>query len=153
MTVDIEIKNLYQDWSDEITEAACDRILKLLDDYGLTDRCVINTWSGKMHEYIYKKYGNKFKLHVYYPLDCLGTCTMDPYKYGYCVCMFGASEDLATKAEFDWMKQKYGIQTWAGAGVKDARSVDAAITNGAELITCNNPDVILELLRERGYHR
>ena len=59
MTVDIEIKNLYQDWSDEITEAACDRILKLLDDYGLTDRCVINTWSGKMHEYIYKKYKNQ----------------------------------------------------------------------------------------------
>ena len=38
-------------------------------------------------------------------------------------------------------------------GVKDASGVDQAIENGATLITCNNPDVILELLRERGRHK
>jgi hypothetical protein len=30
--------------------------------------------------------------------------------------------------------------------------VEAVIEQGAYLITCNNPDEILALLRERGYH-
>ncbi|MBR3934048.1 MAG: hypothetical protein IKJ68_09100 [Clostridia bacterium] len=29
----------------------------------------------------------------------------------------------------------------------------AAIKNGAQLITCNNPDEFLELLRRKGYHK
>ena len=33
-----------------------------------------------------------------------------------------------------------------------AKTVDEAIARGAYLITCNNPDEILALLRERGYH-
>ena len=27
-----------------------------------------------------------------------------------------------------------------------------AVANGATLITCNNPDVVLDLLRKKGYH-
>ena len=85
----------------------------------------------------------------------MGECeyTGDPYEYGYCVCMFGDGSYIASKEEFDLMKSKYGISTWAGAGVKDRESVERAIECGAELITCNNPDVILKLLRERGYHK
>lgn len=153
MTLDIELKEYPVDGNDEISYSVCDRVLSIIDSYGYTDRCVINTWSGMLHEYIYNKYGNKYKQHVYYPIECLGKYTIDPYSYGYCVCMFGKDSYIATKAEFDDMKKRYGIQTWAGAGVKDAEGVDRAIENGAELITCNNPDVILDLLRKRGYHK
>ena len=153
MTVDIEIKDIYPDWGEEVTQATVDRILALLDEYHITERCVINTWSGKMHEYIHGKYGDKYKLHVYYPVYHQGPITMDPYEYGYCVCMFGENSYIASREEFDAMKEKYGIQTWAGAGVKNAEGVDTAIACGAELITCNNPDVILELLRERKHHK
>jgi hypothetical protein len=59
---------------------------------------------------------------------------------------------MATKAEFELM-DAYGIEPWAGAGVKDMTGVDMAIERGATLITCNNPDVVLECLRERGYHK
>lgn len=31
--------------------------------------------------------------------------------------------------------------------------VDKAIENGATLITCNNPDVIFECIRAKGYHK
>ena len=153
MTVDFEIKDIFPDWGEEITLATVDRILNLLDEYHMTQRCVINTWSGRMHEYIHGKYGDKYKLHVYYPQHCLGECTQDPYEYAYCVCMFGNPGYIASKEEFAAMKKKYGIQTWAGAGVKNAEGVDTVIANGAELITCNNPDVILKLLREREYHK
>lgn len=153
MTVDIELKEYPVNGNEEISYSVCDRVLKMIDDYGYTDRCVINTFSGKLHEYIHGKYAGKYRQHVYYPARFLGKCTIDPYTYGYCVCMFGENSYIATKEDFKLMKEKYAISTWAGAGVKDAESLDVAIKNGAELITCNNPDTILRLLREKGYHK
>ena len=64
--------------------------------------------------------------------------------------MFG-SPYMARKEAFDAMIER-GVQPWAGASVKDVAGVDDAIAHGAYLITCNNPDEILALLRERGYH-
>ena len=59
---------------------------------------------------------------------------------------------VALKVEdFDMMVSR-GVQPWVGASVKNAETVDEAIARGAYLITCNNPDEILALLRERGYH-
>ena len=46
----------------------------------------------------------------------------------------------------------YGVQPWLGASVKDEATVDQAIAVGAYLITCNNPDVVLDLLRKQGVH-
>ena len=124
-----------------------------LDEYGYTDKCVINTFSGKLHEYIQKKYGNKYRRHVYYPIKHLGELTEDPYADAYCCCMFSTEKGLpmATAEEFAEMAAR-GVRPWAGAGVKTFEQVDQAIACGAELITCNNPDVVLEALRQRGYH-
>lgn len=154
LTVDFEIKEYPIGDNEKTSYSVTDRILKIIDEYNYTDRCVINTWNGKLNEYIYKKYGKKYRQHVYFPQRYLGECTIDPYTYAYCSCMFSSDETsfIATKEEFDEMKEKYGIQTWAGAGVCDEKSVDEAIKNGAELITCNNPDVILDILRKKGYH-
>ena len=58
---------------------------------------------------------------------------------------------FTTKEEFDEMLAK-GVQPWAGAGVKTEEYVDMAIERGAYLITCNNPDEILEWLRKKGCH-
>ena len=153
MTLDIELKEYPTEGREELAYSVCDRVLKMIDDYGYTDRCVINTFSGKLHEYIQDKYGDKYRRHVYYPVKHLGEITRDAYENAYCCCMFSGIKGvpMATKEEFADMAAK-GVRPWAGAGVKDADGVDAAIANGAELITCNNPDVILALLRERGYH-
>ena len=80
--------------------------------------------------------------------------TVDPYSYAFCSCMFRSfynEINMAEKAEFDRMTA-LGVEPWAGAAVCDERGVDMAIERGATLITCNNPDVILELLHKKGYH-
>ena len=80
--------------------------------------------------------------------------TMDPYSYAYCTCMFRSTfreVNIAEKWEFDRM-ESMGPQPWAGADVKDEMGVDMAIESGATLITCNNPDEILAILRRKGYH-
>lgn len=126
---------------------AHDEVVFVGDDYGYTDRCVINTFNGKLHGYIHKKYGKKYRQHVYYPPAYMGEYDEEPYNYAYCSCMF-----RSVKKDYDWMKAR-GVQPWAGASVKNAETVDQAIADGAVLITCNNPDVILQLLRERGKHK
>lgn len=147
MTFDIELKEYPTDGREEFAYSVCDRVLALLDEHGLTGRCVINTFSGKLHEYIYRKYGMKYRLHVYFPITCLGTdMTLFPYSYAYCSCVFSDS-----RLDYEYI-DRCGIQPWAGASVKDEATVDLAIANGAELITCNNPDVVLDLLKKKGYH-
>lgn len=151
MTVDLELKEYPTPGHEEIAYSVCDRVLAMVEEYGFADRCVINTFSGKLHEYIREKYGNRYRQHVYFPIERLGEITMDPYSYGYCCCMFGKPV-MATAEEYAAMKAR-GVQPWAGASVKDAATVDEAIACKAELITCDNPDVVLNLLRERGKHK
>lgn len=151
LTVDFELKEYPEAGHEAVAYEVCDRVLRLIDAYGMTDRCVINTFSGRLHEYIQKTYGNRYRQHVYFPQSHLGECTADPYAYAYCCCMFGDRQfgGMAAKEEFNAMIAR-GVQPWAGAGVKDAATVDMAIERGAYLITCNNPDEILRLLRQRG---
>ena len=154
ITIDIELKEYPTAGPEEVAYDVCDRVLKIVDDYGFTDRIVINTFNATLHEYIYKKYGKKYRQHVYYPLSHLGKPTMNPYEYAYCACMFRdfySDLNIASKEAFEKMAS-LGVEPWAGACVKDEAGVDAAIEAGAVLITCNNGDEILEILRKKGYH-
>ena len=63
ITLDIELKEYPTDGRESLSYSVCDRVLQIIDDYGFTDRCVINTWNGKLHEYINATYGSKFKQH------------------------------------------------------------------------------------------
>lgn len=148
MTIDFELKEYPKEGWEEVAYSVCDRILALIAEYDLEERCVINTFSQKLHDYIVNKYGRKYRHHVFYPYRCMVDQTdSDLYDYAYCACVFDQD-----KARFDEMRAR-GVQPWVGASVKDAETVDWAIEVGAELITCNNPDVVLELLRQRGYHK
>ena len=147
MTVDFELKEYPVPGWEQTAYSVCDRVMKIIDAYDYTDRCVINTFNGKLHGYIHEKYGSTYRQHVYYPPAYMGEYDAEPYTYAYCSCMFRSN-----KKDYDWMRSR-GVQPWAGASVKDAETVDQAIADGAVLITCNNPDVVLQLLRERGKHR
>ena len=157
LTVDIELKEYPEtEGNEERAYEVCDRILRIVDEYGYTDRVVINSFSNPLNEYVHEKYGNKYRQHVFFPISAMhGPVTKNPYGYAYCACMFRAfySElNMADKEECEKMAA-LGVEPWAGACVKDARGVDAAIENGMTLITCNNADEIISLLRERGYHK
>ena len=153
MTIDVELKE-YPTTPGNETRAyeVCDRILALIDEYGYTDRVVINSFSNALNEYVFTKYGKKYRQHVYFPVGCNGTTTIDPYSYAYCCCMFGTGGAIMADAEEFEKMQARGVECWAGASVKDNDSVDMMLERGATLVTCNNPDVVLDLLRQKGKH-
>lgn len=150
MTVDVELKEYPTEGRERLAFDFCDKILGIIDEYGFTDRVVINSFSGRLNEYVREKYGDKYRQHVFFPQKCLGACAVDPYSYAYCCCMFGSGA-MASAEDFCRMAER-GVQPWVGAAVKDEATVDEAIACGAYLITCNNPDEILSLLRAKGYH-
>ena len=155
VTLDLELKEYPLPGWEDVSYDVCDRVLRMVEEYGFGDRIVINTFNGKLHEYINKTYGNKYRQHVYYPLSHMGVLERNPYEYAFCCCMFRAQPselNMATKEEFLQMAA-FGVEPWAGACVADEKGVDLAIECGARLITCNNPDVILDLLRQKGYHQ
>lgn len=153
ITLDIELKEYPTEGKEELAYSACDRVLKIIDNYGFTNRCVMNTWNGKLHEYINETYPNKYKQHMYYPQRHLGPCTKDPYIYGYCTCVFGIIDGEIPIEEAKQLQKEKGIRLWAGTYAKDEKSIDLVIEMGAELITCDNPDEVLEILRKKNLHK
>ncbi len=156
MTLDLELKEYPEKVGEEIAFSVCDKVVEIVEQYGFGERIILNTFSGPLHEYINEKYRRKYKQHIFYPLTHLGKLTRDPYEYAYCACMFRTNPDsdvnMAEKADFDKLHE-LGIEGWAGACVKDERTVDMAIERGATLITCNNVDTVLNLLRQKGKHK
>ena len=57
ITIDLELKEYPTEGREDIAFSVCDRVLEIVDKYGFTDRCVINSFSGKLNESVYKKYG------------------------------------------------------------------------------------------------
>lgn len=148
MTLDIELKEYPTPGHEEIAYSVCDRVLAMVEEYGFADRIVINTFSGKLHEYIYEKYGKKYRQHVFYPISALiHEMKLNPYYYAYCSCMF-----TNEKNDYNFVRNS-GVRCWGGASICDAATLDTAIERGVELVTVNNPDVILNLLRKRGLHK
>ena len=157
ITLDIELKEYPTPGREELAYSVCDRVLQMLEDYGFGERSVINTWDGKLHEYIHKTYGGKYKQHLYFPQRHLekhtGPCKEDPYRYGYCTCVFGLISGEITVETARQLQEDTGIRLWAGTYAKDEETVELAIRMGAELITCDNPDEVLEILRKKNLHK
>ena len=152
ITLDIELKEYPTPGREALSYSVCDRVLQIIDDYSFTERVVINTWDGKLHGYIHDTYGDKYKQHLYFPKRHLekhtGPCPGNPYHYGYCTCVFG----LVTQ-DAKALQAETGIRLWAGTYARDEETVELAIRMGAELITCDNPDEVLEILRRKGLHQ
>lgn len=152
LTLDIELKEYpREDW-EETAYRTCDMAIQLLEEYNFGERCVINSFDGKLNEYVYKKYGGKYKQHLFFPPESMNMdqCSLAPYSFGYCACVFA---DHLPAEQIRQFHENTGLRIWGPASVKDAPSIDKAVEMGVELITCNNPDQVLEILRAKGLHK
>jgi hypothetical protein len=73
------------------------------------------------------------------------------YSFEYCACIFG--KEPPSLDEVKQFHNDTGIRIWAPASVKDEKSIDMMLGFGIELITCNNPDEVLGILRAKGLHK
>lgn len=148
----VELKDYPKDDAEWAFKSA-DKSIALIEKHGMADRCIINSFSAELLEYVDVKYDHRFRLHGFYPLDLMGAKVRDPYDYLYCICLFGPKEaPVAPRSAFDYAVSR-NVQPWVYYGDDSLASYDASIANGAVLITANDPDKALTYLRGKGLHR
>ena len=152
ITLDLEFKEYPVDDWEEKAFYTCDKIIQMVKEYDFADRCVINSFNRKLNEYVYTRYDGKYRQHLFFPQEVmhLDGGVLPVYSFGYCACYFAKNITPEQVREFS---ESTGIRIWAPASVKDEKSIDAALEFGIELITCNNPDEVLEILRAKGLHK
>lgn len=159
--LNIEFKDYPQD-DEAFAYESANKICQMIIDYGMAERTWVNSFSGKLLEYVYKKYGNLFYYHGFYPWFILGEMTVDPEEFIDVVCMQHCfidkngevvkyDEPLCPKEWFDDLHKK-GITTLVAPSLKEYPKYDLATEWGAQIICHDNPEEMLKHLRKKGLH-
>lgn len=128
---------------------SCDKSIKYIEEYGFSDRVIINSWSGEILTYVAKKYNGKYRLHGYYPMF-LNEDNYDKdelYKLIHCVCMFNfemidgkkvrKADQLMPKEDFDYVKS-LGLEPWVYFKPDSEELFKKAYEYGAVAFTCDD---------------
>jgi len=150
--VNVELKD-YPAHSGDFAYESAEKSISMLKEYGILSRCVINTWSGELNEWLDEKYGSDVMIHAYHPQELMGLNQKRfVYTYAYCVCLFGTkAQPVVEKRHFDFAKS-YGVEPWVYYPVDTPEVYDASIENGAVLFTSNDPKWAMDYLRSKGLH-
>ena len=134
VTLNIEIKEYYSEKNEHRAALCIEKVIELVEKYGMTQRVVINSFDAWVLEYVYKKYGKKYMLHGFYPYWEMSNVTIPPEDYLYCACIF----DIGNKSHFDYLTER-NIEPWIGASVTQEAKLRQCLEYGARLVTTNNP--------------
>lgn len=61
--VNWELKVYPNEFGDEVAFEVADKLVALIEEYDMVKNSMLNSFSSRVLEYIYKKYGNRFPLH------------------------------------------------------------------------------------------
>ena len=159
--LNIELKDYPEDGEDFAFESA-DRICEMLIEYGMAERTWINSFSGKLLEYVYKKYGNTFYYHGFYPWFILGDMSLDPESFIDVACMQHriqledgtiekCADNMCPKEWFDHLLKK-GIMPLMAPSLKEYPLYDLAFSYGSRIVNSDDPEKMIKHLRECGLH-
>ena len=143
LTLNIEIKEYYNEGNEQRCIDCIEKVISLVEKYDMSSRCLINSFDAWVLEYVYKKSGKKYALHGFYPYSIMGNVGLSPDEYLYCACIF----DNENKELYDYLISK-GIEPWIGASVTQKSKLKTCFEYGAKLITTNNPNDIINKLKE-----
>lgn len=150
--VNVELKD-YPAHSGDFAYESAKKSIAMLKEYGILSRCVINTWSGELNEWLDETYGKDVMIHAYHPQELMGANQKRfVYTYAYCVCLFGTkAQPVVEKRHFDFAKS-YGVEPWVYYPVDTPEVYDESIEHGAVLFTSNDPKWAMDYLRSKGLH-
>ncbi len=148
LTYNFELKD-YPEQGEEHAWECMRKSIAMIEEYDLADRCVVNSFSGRLLEQVDEEYNHRYRLHGFYGWHNLGTCRRNPMEYLFCACMCGRAvyDEECYRALNDG-----GVEPWVGAGVKTKEQLRRAVQLGARLVTSDDPVETLRILREIGAH-
>ena len=166
--LNFELKEYPVDGRDEFAFECADAIIEMLEKYNYGGKCVLNSFSAKLLEYIVDKYPGdkpgtcKYPIHGFYPYPTMSGATRCPSTYCDCVCVYTHHYDengerIAENFRVPTRKvcaelQEAGIETWVGPMVSSTEELKAAVERGINVVCSDQPADTLRLLRALGYH-
>ena len=144
-----ELKD-YPEKDEEWAWESMRKTIAMVEEFGLGDKCVINSFSGQLLEKVDEEYNHRYKLHGFYPLTELGAYRGEPMKYMFCACIFDETT-VARQSMYDELTAA-GVEPWIGAGVKTKEDLLESHKRGARLVTTDNPAETIRFLKELGIH-
>lgn len=160
--LNIELKDYPED-GEEFAYESCDKICRMLIEFKVEDRAWINSFSGKLLEYVYKKYGDAFYYHGFYPWFILGDMTVNPESFIDVACMQHriqlddgtiekCTDNMCPKEWFDYLLDK-GIMPLMAPSLKEYPLYDLAFSYGSQIVNSDEPEKMLAHLRKKAMHR
>lgn len=159
--LNIELKDYPED-GEAFAFLSADKICKMLIEYGVWERTWINSFSGKLLEYVYKNYGDIFYYHGFYPWFILGDMSIDPESFIDVACMQHrvqledgtikkCADNMCPKEWFDHLLEK-GIMPLMAPSLKEYPLYDLAFSYGSRIVNSDEPEKMLAYLKEKGMH-
>ena len=162
MLINLELKEYPHVEGEEMAFDTADKTVALVEKYGLAKRIIFNSFSGRLLDYLARKYDHRYALHGYYPYFYLGPEYGCPEDYLDVACLFhaevvdgkirGLEGQICPQSWFDELLS-HSIEPWIGAGVKTYEDLELGFNRGARLVTTDNPVETLDCLRRMGHHR
>ena len=162
LLINFELKDYPTPGNETFAYACADKTIAMIEKYQLTDRCLINSFSGALLEYVADKYGKRYQLHGFYPYQAIGKTSRNPAAFLDWLCILNLSygaDDKPQSFNFHTPPQKYfdtvrrdGIDIGVGSGVASREETEQCVQLGAKMITADYPEDTLHILRALGYH-
>ena len=166
--VNIELKD-YPYHSGDFAYESCDKSIAMIEEFGISDRIYLNCWSGTLLKYISEKYGDKYRLHGYYPgflnfqpknEGFLSEAGEDFFKKMFCVCLFAREIDgdgnvikledpVMAREDFEYVSS-LGVEPWVYFNPDTEKDLSRAVEYGAVGVTSNDPVLSGEILHRLG---
>lgn len=146
LLLNLELKEYDVPGNEGRWQLCADKAVAMVEQYGLGDRVVFNSFDAAVLEYIDEKYGHRYRLHGFYPYEKMTNVRRNPDEYLFCACLWGS---LKRKEHYDYLLER-GIQPWIGASVTSADALAMCCKYGATLVTTNYPAKTIELLKGTG---
>lgn len=159
--LNLELKD-YPEENESLAFLCADAVCDIILAYKMESRTWINSFSGRLLEYVYKKHGNAFFYHGFYPWFILGSMDLDPESFIDVACMQHREQledktirkcenPLCPKEWFSHLKSK-GIMPLMAPSLKEYPLYDLAFSYGSRIVNTNDPQAMLTHLRENKWH-
>lgn len=162
LLLNIEFKDYPTEGNEDFAYACCDKITDLLLEFGVEERTWINSFDGRILERVYRRCGDRFHYHGFYPWFILGEMTIDPESFIDVACMqhreqlpdgtiIKCTDNLCPKEWFDYLLEK-GIMPLMAPSLREYPLYDLAFSWGSRVVNPDDPYAMLAHLREQGLH-
>ncbi|MDL2317854.1 glycerophosphodiester phosphodiesterase family protein [Eubacteriales bacterium OttesenSCG-928-A19] len=158
LLINFELKDYPTPGLEAFALESMERTLEAVEAHGMRERCVINSFSGRLLEAVAERYPGRYRLHGFYPFEAMGEMKRDPRDILYCVCAwpFRVLPDGRTRPlnynvpprECFEVARKAGLEVWIGPSVRSRAELEACVERGARMVTTDYPEDALHILRE-----